>query len=84
MVPQGLCVGEGIFTAAANGSGAEVQVSQGMGPDLTLGHHNASTPLPFAKPLMVAYPPVIHDGQTGDVGIHTETALPSQHVVALT
>ena len=83
-VPQGLGIGKTALRAAANGGEAEVQVSQGMGPDLTLGRHDAPAPLPFAEPFTVAYPPAVRGGQAGDVGIRVEMTLPSQHVVTLT
>ena len=76
VVAQSFGVGETIFSATANGSRVEIQVSQGMGPDLTLGGHDPPAPLPFAEPFTVAYPPAVRKGQAGDVGLHAETAFP--------
>ena len=47
-----------------------------MSPDLTLGGHHPSAPLPFAEPFTVAYPPAVRKGQAADVGLCAETALP--------
>ena len=76
VVAQSFGIGETIFGATSNGSGAEIQVSQGMGPDLTLGGHDPPAPLPFAEPFTVACPPAVQKGQAGDVGLCAETVLP--------